>query len=256
MVWQFMNSGFSDGRTNMHVDEDLARSLADGRGLSTVRVYGWTPPAISLGWNQAENEILAAKANTDGIDVVRRPTGGRAILHSGELTYSVVMTVADESVTGVYRWISEGLLAGLIRLGVPASLEKSQPHFPTLYHGEDAAACFASSARHEIKVAGKKLVGSAQRRYRRSDGMEVVLQHGSLLLDSSHRALVRYLDVSDGQRGRMDEMLTARTTDLSEILDRTPSFEEVARAVKEGMEEAWNIRFESEQESVAERSLA
>lgn len=254
MDWQFIDSGYADGRTNMRIDEELAGILLTQEGPSTLRVYGWNPPAISLGWNQAEEEILADEAARRGIDVVRRPTGGRAILHAAELTYSVVMTADHESISNVYRRISEGLLAGLGRLGVHASLEKSQAHFPSLYERSDSAACFVSAARHEIKADGKKLVGSAQRRYRDTTGREVVLQHGSILFDRSHRDIVNYLALSDQDRARLSRLLAERTTDLSEILGRPVSFSEVAAAVKEGAAESWGIRFEPESVMVSERS--
>ena len=244
MHWQFIENGFSDGRTNMQADEDLARRLVESPDFSAVRVYGWNPPAISLGWNQSEDEILHEKARNEGVDVVRRPTGGRAILHAGELTYCVVMTVAGgTSISEVYRHISGGLLAGLGNLGVSASLEKSQPHFPSLYRTPDSVSCFISAARHEIKVSGRKLVGSAQRRYRSPDGREIVLQHGSILMDPSHRSIVRYLALDENRREQMAQLLVERTTDLSEILQRTVSFEEVAETLRRGMEEAWNIEF-------------
>ena len=249
MRWQFIDNGFSDGRTNMKADEDLARRLVEASGLPTVRVYGWNPPAISLGWNQSKDEILHEKARREGVDVVRRPTGGRAILHAGELTYCVVMSVAEgTSVSEVYRHVSEGLLAGLEDLGVSASLEKSQPHFPSLYRNPDSVSCFVSSARHEIKVSGRKLVGSAQRRYRGRDAREIVLQHGSILIDPSHRAIVRYLALDEDRRASMAQLLRERTTDLSEILERTVSFEEVAEAIRKGMERAWEIEFDDSPE--------
>ena len=182
MNWRFENTGVHSGVFNMEYDEALARALVDGIGNSTIRVYGWQPYAISLGWNQSMDEIDLSKTSVSGIDVVRRPTGGRAILHAKELTYSVVMQVHDKNVLTVYEDISRALVAGLQELGAPVAIEKSQPNFSSLYRSASAVACFSSTGRYEIKCHGKKLVGSAQRRYAAAHGEEVVLQHGSILI--------------------------------------------------------------------------
>jgi lipoate-protein ligase A len=186
MNWRFENTGVRSGVFNMEYDEALARMLVDGTGNSTIRVYGWRPFAISLGWNQSMDEIDRNKTLAAGIDVVRRPTGGRAILHANELTYSVVMRVYGKNVLTVYEDISRALIAGLRELGVIAAIEKSQPNFPSLYRSASAVACFSSTGRYEIKYNSRKLVGSAQRRYAVGDGEEVVLQHGSILIGPEH----------------------------------------------------------------------
>jgi len=243
MDWHFLNTDFHPGTFNMEVDEALVRALAEGNGHPTVRVYAWNPPAISLGWNQRLDEIDTGKAAADGIDVVRRPMGGRAILHSEELTYSVTMAAEGKNVLAVYSEISRALINGLRRLGAEASLEKSQPHFPTLYQSAASAACFSSSGRYEIQMDGRKLVGSAQRRYVGTNGGDVVLQHGSLLLGNDHKRLVHYLRLkTDADRVRLAAEMDEKTTDLSEMLGRRVTFEEAADAVRAGFEEAWGIR--------------
>lgn len=230
----------------MEYDENLAHSLLVSDRAFVVRVYGWQPPAISLGWHQDVNEIDAAGAAAAGIDVVRRPTGGRAILHSDEVTYSVVMVASQKGVLSVYQSISEALTRGLQTLGVPVVLEKSQPHFPSLYRSPSSVACFASAARYEIQIAGRKLVGSAQRRYARPDGQEVVLQHGSILLGDDHLRIADFMKHLDGdQRVRMKEELREKTTDLSAALGRRMESDEVIHALVKGFEDAWGIVFSS-----------
>jgi lipoate-protein ligase A len=155
MNWRFENTGVRSGVFNMEYDVALARALAAGTGNSTIRVYGWRPFTISLGWNQSMDEIDLNKTSAAGIDVVRRPTGGRAILHANELTYSVVMQVKGKRVLTVYEDISRALVAGLQELGAPVAIEKSQPHFPSLYRAASATACFSSTGRYEIKSNGK-----------------------------------------------------------------------------------------------------
>jgi lipoate-protein ligase A len=231
----------------MEYDEKLAQALVSSEGPCSVRFYGWKPPAISLGWHQDAQEIDTAKCSDAGIDVVRRPTGGRAILHSDEVTYSVVMVASRKSVLSVYQQISEALVVGLRSLGADVALEKSQPHFPSLYRSSSSVACFASAARYEIHVAGRKLVGSAQRRFARPNGEEVVLQHGSILLGPDHLRMVDFLkSLSGDQRERLKTELRTKTVDLSTTLGRRVEYDEVVPALKRGFEEAWHITFETE----------
>lgn len=254
-MWMFEHDGFHPGAYNMRYDEWLAREVAEEHRPSTVRVFGWNPPAISLGWNQPAEEIDTQAAARAGIDVVRRPTGGRAILHSEELTYSVVMPANERNVATVYREISRALVCGLEKLGVHASLEQSQPHFPSLYASHSSAVCFSSSARSEIKVNGRKLVGSAQRRFFFS-GKEIVLQHGSILLGPGHRRIVSFLQLdSEEQRRTLAKELEQKTTDLYSLLGYQPAFDEVAEALRRGFEEAWGISFESIQTPIHQQVI-
>jgi lipoate-protein ligase A len=256
MTWTFENTGFHSGVFNMQYDEQLAREVASGERLPTVRVYGWNPPAISYGWNQSLDEIDIESARQAGVHVVRRPTGGRAILHSQELTYSVVMPAAENSVSGVYKTISEALVCGLRHIGILASLEKSQPDFPSLYRSASATACFSSSARHEIKVNGRKLVGSAQRRFH-IEGQEVILQHGSLLLAKDHLRIVDFLKLStEFQRDSLRKELSNKTTEVNSLLGSRVEYEEVAQAIRRGFEEQWNVVFESHTQQAAQAALS
>ncbi len=255
MVWQFRNTGYRTGEFNMSYDERLAQSLVSSDQPSIVRVYGWHPPAISLGWHQDLNEIDVQRTAAAGIDVVRRPTGGRAILHSDELTYSVVMVASQKGVLSVYQRISEALVCGLQSLGVRVSLEKSQPHFPSLYRTPSSVACFASAARYEITVSGRKLVGSAQRLFARPGGDEVVLQHGSILLGDDHLRIVDYMrNLAEPERERMRIELREKTIDLSAALGRRIEAEEVVDALRAGFEKSWAIRFEGS--DVAEEAVS
>ncbi len=242
MNWRFENTGIRSGVFNMEYDISLAQALVNGAGSPTIRVYAWQPHAISLGWNQSMEEIDLDKTSASGIDVVRRPTGGRAILHSEELTYSVIMRAEGKNILSVYDDISRALVAGLSILGVPAAIEKSQPHFPSLYREASATACFSSTGRYEIKCCGKKLIGSAQRRYVAGSGGEVVLQHGSILLGPDHKRIVEFLNFhSEKERNMLRGELDERTTDLSVVLNRDISFEEVAEAILQGFQKAWSI---------------
>jgi lipoate-protein ligase A len=228
----------------MAYDEAAARQLVSEAGAPLLRCYGWDPPAISFGWNQSLDEIDVKRAAEAGIDIVRRPTGGRAILHSEELTYSVVMRVRRRNILAVYDDISRALVRGLELVGADVAIERTQPHFPSLYRSASAVACFSSSARFEVKHHGRKLVGSAQRRYAVPDGSEVVLQHGSVLLGPGHLRMTEFLVcASEEQRAALRSDLCGKTTDLSAVLGRRVTFDEVAFAIRRGFEDCWNLTF-------------
>ncbi len=241
--WQFINSGWRSGEYNMQFDTALATSLLEANGTPALRVYGWKPYAISLGFNQRRHDVDETKCRDAGIDIVRRPTGGRAILHADELTYCVVMESDGKNISESYREISRALENGLKFLGADVEYTLSQPNFPVLYRQQTSLPCFTSSARYEIQYQGRKLVGSAQRRYS-ADGREVILQHGSILLGPAHRQLSELLKIdSEEIHTIIQHDLESKTTDLSEVLGRTVTFEETANAVKKGFETAWGVEF-------------
>jgi lipoyl(octanoyl) transferase len=242
MNWRFENTGAHSGVFNMDYDRTLAQALIKCAGKSTIRIYCWSPPAISLGWNQPLDAVDSPKALAAGIDIVQRPTGGRAILHSDELTYSVVMRVKEKNAHTVYESISNALVVSLKKIGVRVCIEKSQPDFSSLYRAPSGAVCFSSAGRYEIKYGGKKLVGSAQRRYATEDGEEVVLQHGSILLGPDHKRIADFLNLpSDKERYDLRRMLDQKTTDLSTVLNREVTFRETAEMLLKGFKEAWSI---------------
>ncbi len=178
---------------NMAVDQALLQVMDEAPSSPVVRFYGWQPWAVSFGYGQdPSREVDLRRCAEQGIDVVRRITGGRAVLHAEELTYSVVCAAVDpvlgERIDETYRRIGEALVAGLQRFGVPAALERAGSRPPRTRAGDVASPCFASIARSEVKVNGRKLVGSAQRRLGNA-----VLQHGSVLTGPAHRRLLDLL---------------------------------------------------------------
>ena len=248
-TWQFLNSGFHSGDFNMQFDEELANKLHQGKISPTLRLYGWNPWAISLGYNQKESDINIEQCKHDGIDIVRRATGGRAILHANELTYGVVMFAQGKSVNDVYCEIRKALVCGLKKICNDVSYEVSQPHFPTLYKKAESVPCFASSARYEVQIDGKKLVGSAQRRFFSHTDTEIVLQHGSILLGEEHKKLVNYLAISNDEvKEKIVSDFEAKTIELSTAMQRVVSFDEVAEVVRLGFEETFGFVFPQQNE--------
>ena len=246
MRWNYIDTGFRPGKFNMEFDETMAGRLERDGGISTLRVYGWNPPAVSIGRHQRVEDFDAGALQRAGIDLVRRPTGGRAILHAHELTYSIAMHAGDRGPREVYRFISGGLLRGLRLLGIGAELTDRDEGLKTSPDDPQSVPCFSSFAKDEIQFGGRKLAGSAQRRYGR-----VVLQHGSLLLGPQHRRIVEYLSPAVGQaRSFLEHDLADRTIDVESILGREIPFEECARALKTGFELACGIMFEEQDSTV------
>jgi lipoate-protein ligase A len=225
--FEFINTGFADGRFNMDFDSQKLEDVINKKSLPMFRVYGWKPWAVSLGANQKESDINAEECRRRNIDIVRRPTGGRAVLHANEITYSVVTPIPkNSSAANLYRDIHLLIIETLRKSGkIVLDFEKSQPNFHNFYKSEvSSLSCFASAARYEIEFNGKKLVGSAQKI---SDG--VLLQHGSILLGRAYEIISELANVSSQElKERLKEFTLAHSTTLEEILNREITFEEVA----------------------------
>jgi lipoate-protein ligase A len=230
--WRWLDTGVADGPTNMAIDEAILCAVAVGLALPTLRFFAWQPPCLSLGQAQPFADVDWAACLARGYDVVRRPTGGRAILHTDELTYSVAAPEAEPRVAGgiveSYRRLSEGLLEGLRLMGVPG-IEAHHPEAAGNSPGEPV--CFESPSTYEITVANKKLVGSAQVR---REG--VVLQHGTLPLAGD---IARICDAlashPDPRRVR------TRATTVESVLGRPVSFHKAAEAIARGFASALNL---------------
>jgi lipoate-protein ligase A len=251
MIWRFLNSGANAGAFNMEFDQQLATLFQEGSILPTLRVYGWIPSAVSIGYHQSFDDFNFNKLSVDGIDIVKRPTGGRAILHSQELTYSVVMPIENRSLSEIYSFINRGLLEGVRLLGIDAELSHQGKEFRTFYQTAESVSCFSSFAKSEIQYQGRKLVGSAQRRFGNT-----VLQHGSFLLGPDHLHIVEYFSNTEMQtKERMRNYLSAHSIDAQEILGRPVSFDEAVGAIKRGFERAQGITFIANNEVVEKYSL-
>lgn len=209
--------GPAAGSWNMAVDEALMGSARSGS--VTLRLYGWEPGCLSFGRNQrARGRYDGKRAAERGIDVVRRPTGGRSVYHDRELTYSVTAP-ADEwgGLRDAYLKINRGLAAGLRTLGVPASVAERRGSGPS--PGPTARACFRDPLPGEVVAHGRKLIGSAQWR---DDG--ALLQHGSLLLHNEQR-VVEDLRVDDSPVAEIPAV------GLSELLQPLPDLVGISEAI-------------------------
>jgi lipoyl(octanoyl) transferase len=235
------------GAANMAIDEALLSGRLRNLGPPTIRFFAWQPPTISLGYAQPlDGRVDLGAAAQMGIGLVRRPTGGSAILHEGpelELTYSV--TAAEEDFPGAddlyttYRWIGTALTAGLRTLGAPAEMVAVQPSDPAAM----PAFCFARTGSYEIEVKGRKLVGSAQRR--RGAGF---LQHGSVMLGTEPHRLRRVFPAE------FDPLAGMST--LEEVLRRRPTIDETVGALVRGFRDAHAIALSPGELHAEEAALA
>ncbi len=215
--WRFLDSGAADGTTNMATDSALM-AHARRTGLATFRVYAWDRPTLSLGRHErARDRFDPARITARGIGIVRRPTGGRALLHHREVTYSVIAPVGPLSLGESYAVINTLLLQALAGLGVAATVVTAarRPLRP------EGAACFAEPGACELAVGGAKLVGSAQLR---EEG--ALLQHGSILLADDQRTIDA---LRSGDAAALP--VTASAATLGAILGREVGYGEVRDAL-------------------------
>ncbi len=236
MKFFLIRNGANSGKFNMDFDLRLVEKCNDQQAF--FRLYYWKPYAISLGANQDFSEIDLDKASTEGIDVVKRPTGGRAILHAEELTYSVAVPLSlGLKPKELYEKISVTLVRGLRKFDSKlndVALEENQPDFGELLKTASGALCFASTAKNEVKFNGKKLIGSAQRKIKGK-----ILQHGSILIGTYHRKLPYFLNVGETEKQILAEELARKTIELETILNRKIDITELEEAIISAWEEDW-----------------
>jgi lipoate-protein ligase A len=235
----------------MAIDEAILAHVVDGRSRPTLRFYAWSPPCLSLGRSQSLADVDLVACRSAGVDIVRRPTGGRAILHTDELTYSVTLLQDDPRASGdvvdSYRRISEGLLAGLHLLDVEAvqAVGKSSPE------ADQTPVCFETPSAYEITVQGKKLVGSAQWR-----GRGGVLQHGTLPLCGDLTRILDYLAQCADEREAQARTLRQRVITLASAAGRTLLYDQVAQTLADGFSRALGLSLVLDKLSPSERDLA
>ncbi|HSN55956.1 MAG TPA: lipoate--protein ligase family protein [Candidatus Sulfomarinibacteraceae bacterium] len=223
MEWRLILDGDLPGAHNMARDMAVLEAVAAGASPPTLRLYGWSPPCLTLGKHQGLDAADLAFCQANGVDVGRRPTGGRALLHHLELTYAVVAPLGcgplPSRLQEAYRLICSALVAACRSLGVAAELTGGQVNL-RLPNPTSTVPCFEAAAEGEVVVAGRKLVGSAMRAH-----AGCILQHGAILLDWDGRLQAGALGLAD------DAELRSHVTTLSAELGRAPDRAEVEAAV-------------------------
>ena len=231
-AWRFLDTGCGDAAYNMAVDEALLLSHEAGQSPPTLRVYTWSSPTLSFGYAQnVEKELDTEACREHGVTPIRRPTGGRAVLHDEEATYSVVMPLRldgrDASITEHYRRIGLALEAALRLAGLSVSLER--PSVLAAAPRPSSPACFAAISRYELSATGRKLVGSAQKRGRRS-----LLQHGSIPLTMDRQRLFACLRLPEDQRERLLGEAYASMAAVNEVAPVALDVAALQRALRQG----------------------
>lgn len=241
--WYFINSGPCSPSYNMALDEALLDWHSEGLIPPVIRFYEWNPATLSIGYFQTvEKEIDIEAVKRLGLGFVRRPTGGRGVLHEHELTYSVIVTESYPSmpatVTEAYRVISEGLLLGFQNLGLNAyfSVPNTDEQKENLKNPKSAV-CFDAPSWYELVVEGKKVAGSAQTRQK-----GVILQHGAILLDLDEDKLIQtFKFASEEVREKVRKGLSQKAVSINKIISKPVTMEECKTAFKNGFADALEI---------------
>ncbi|WP_318508437.1 biotin/lipoate A/B protein ligase family protein [Bacillus sp. T3] len=242
-VWRFIDSGDCSPAFNMALDEALLDWHSVGKIPPTIRFYGWSPSTLSIGYFQkVEKEIDMDAVKRHGLGFVRRPTGGRGVLHEHELTYSVIVSEdhpeMPKTVTEAYRVISEGILKGFQYLGLEAyfAVPRSEEEKESLKNPRSAV-CFDAPSWYELVVEGRKVAGSAQTRQK-----GVILQHGSILLDLDEDKLFSLFKYPNERvKERMQKAFKNKAVAINEISSRKITLSEAKDAFWKGFSEGLNI---------------
>lgn len=252
-TWRYLPFADASAYENMATDEALLRHAGAAPTVPTLRFFGWNPPAVSLGYFQdAMKEVNLPYCREHGIDVVRRPTGGKAVFHDREVTYALVAgenhPLFPRGILGTYRVIGSAILRALSRLGVEAEMTVDGRSHPA--PGGLEAFCFSVPSQYELLVKGRKICGSAQTR---SKG--AFLQHGSILLDfDPERTAAALLGPVEKAEQKVREMERA-VTSLRGHLKGGINPLELTGVMLEGFQEVFHVRIEPGELSGEERRI-
>ncbi|SDW30901.1 lipoate-protein ligase A [Marininema mesophilum] len=256
--WRLIQSGMKNSAENMAIDEAILIAHSEGKTPPTIRFYGWNPATLSIGYFQkVDKEVDRDVIKEKGVGFVRRLTGGRAVLHDQELTYSV--TLSEEypgmptSVTESYRVISQGLLEGFRNLGlegemVPLDTKEEQAKYKSL----GSAACFDSPSNYELVVEGRKIAGSAQTRQRGA-----ILQHGSILLDMDVDLLFDILRFPSAKvKEKLKRIFVTKAVAINDLRDQPVSMAEAIDAFQQGFAKGLDVELVPGKLTAYEEELA
>jgi lipoate-protein ligase A len=243
-TWRLLIDGDFTGAQNMARDVTILESVADGMSRPTLRLYGWRPPCLTLGRHQGVDAIDPAFCRDRGIDIVRRPTGGRALLHHLELTYSLAAPLGrgpiPHRLQDAYRTICDALVRACDAFGIDAELTPGEINV-SLPSPTSATPCFEVPAGGEVVVANRKLIGSAMRAHGGA-----MLQHGAILLDWDSELQAGALGFAD------DRTLRPLITTFAEQLGRVPDRGELEQEFVEAFSQRLQVHFEVAVQSEAE----
>ncbi|MEQ8152330.1 MAG: lipoate--protein ligase family protein [Smithellaceae bacterium] len=250
MVWRVLDFQRYNAFENMAIDEAIFRETINKKKPPTIRFYGWRPAAVSIGYFQdIEKEVNIEKCRADGVDIVRRISGGKAVAHCDEVTYSVAACDEEElfpaDILGTYKIISQCVARGLAYLGIQAALAETGRN---LDEADCKSCCFSVPSRNELLVSKRKICGSAQFRANRG-----FLQHGSLLMNFDPLKTGAYLlpGRTSIQLQKLKESVAAINEEVDQAVDET----EVCALLKKGFTDVLNVRLEEGVLTTAEEDL-
>ncbi|MCK5535149.1 lipoate--protein ligase family protein [bacterium] len=246
--WRLIQTGFSDLYNNMAIDEALLMEHYRGNTLPTLRIYGWNPPAFSLGYFQdVRQELDIERCTRQGINFVRRITGGGIIFHHQEVTYSFICSREEmemlPGVKGSYKTICSFLINMYKKLGIEAYFAvEGKVEGEKL--GKPSSFCFASKEEYDILINGKKIGGNAQKRRK-----GLIFQHGSIPLKLNIDEVTPFLKKKSGR-------IKKRICSLSEVMGKEVSFNEIQLKLIESFRETFSVNLREEELSFEEKKLA
>ena len=247
-LWRLLPSLPVDGYGHMALDQALLESAIYEDFTPTLRFLRWDPPALSIGRFQDINDIDLETCAQENIDVVRRPTGGKSILHMDDFTYSLVFPPncgLPQNVVDAYSVICEGILAAVRHLGLQAVLQSRESGDYSQVKG----ACFAASTQADLEYRGRKICGSAQVRRRGA-----LLQHGSILMQDRSGLLYRLLSFdSEKERRESLQRYRSRCVPLSAAAIDC-SWTEMAESFIRGFSECFAVKIETGELSPGEEA--
>ena len=240
-IWRLIKTQPASGPWNMAVDEALLEMMGHTDAQPVFRLYAWNPPCLSLGYAQPIADINLDQLSDLNWDIVRRPTGGRAILHVDELTYAVIGPHSEPRLAGgvleSYRRLSGALTVALRRIGLPAQA-LPHPKRDSSAFSDQEPICFEQPSNYEITVYGKKLIGNAQARKKTG-----VLQHGTLPLHGDLTRITQVLNFGSQElRATAAQRLLARATTVEHILGQTITWDIAADAFTSSFAEILNLK--------------
>jgi len=251
--WRLIIDPASDGAWNMALDEAIATCAGEGKSPPTLRLYQWNPGCLSLGRAQPFSDINLSGVKKNGWQIVRRPSGGRAILHIDELTYCFAASLDHPLFLGgileSYQRIAKGLMNFLKLLGISADMNNISS---SIINGEQNPICFEVPSQYEITWHGKKIIGSAQARKENQ-----VLQHGSIPVFGDISRIVDGLNYSnEAEKYEAKSTMEKRAATLKEAAGRDLTWQELMDAFLEAQMTVNGLSFKHESYTTEELRLA
>jgi len=235
-TWRLILSDPMPGTRNMAIDSAILAAVEQGEAPPTLRLYSWDPPCLSLGYSQAYSDVDLHQLSANGWDLVRRPTGGRAILHTDELTYAVIGPKSDPRLAGnlmdSYQHISRALFEALSQMGLPVEVHAGKN--PEAHH---QPVCFENPSDFEITANGRKIIGSAQARKKTG-----LLQHGSLPLIGDLTRITKALRYqTNAERQKAGEVLLQKAATVYDVLGVEISWDRAAETLANSFSKVLNL---------------